>query len=143
VKFDPQDNKAEPIVKRLREDEVGWLVTVHEGTPRPVPVWFLWDGNRQLLIYSSPTALKTKTIVEHPQCSFHFNSDEHGGEIAILDGRIDRADDLPPMIDNPSYAAKYMAALKAYTSEMKTTNEAVSSEFSVPLVMTIENARSW
>jgi len=141
--FDPKDSKVESIVKRLREDEVGWLVTVHEGTPRPVPVWFLWDDDRSLLIYSAPRALKTKTVDAHPQCSFHFNSDEHGGGIAILDGRIARDDSVPPMLDNPAYVAKYTAALKAYTAEMKTTDEAVSEEFSVPLVMAIENARGW
>jgi PPOX class probable F420-dependent enzyme len=141
--FDPKDSKVESIVKRLREDEVGWLVTVHKGAPRPVPVWFLWDGDKSVLIYSSPKALKTKTIAGHPQCSFHFNSDEHGGEVAILDGQIARAEDVPAMIDNPPYVTKYTDALKAYNAEMKTTSEAVSAEFSVPLVMTIEEARGW
>jgi PPOX class probable F420-dependent enzyme len=141
--FDPKDGKVESIVKRLRDDEVGWLVTVHKGTPRPVPVWFLWDGDRSLLIYSAPDALKVRSVETNPQCSFHFNSDEHGGEVAILYGRVARGDGVPPMLDNPPYLAKYTAALQAYTATMKTTDEAVSAEFSVPLVMSIEDARAW
>ena len=35
--------------RRLREEEVIWLVTVgQDGTPQPSPVWFLWKGGRRL-----------------------------------------------------------------------------------------------
>ncbi|HEY8681497.1 MAG TPA: pyridoxamine 5'-phosphate oxidase family protein [Candidatus Dormibacteraeota bacterium] len=33
--------------KRLREETIGWLVTVSgDGRPQPKPVWFTWDGQR-------------------------------------------------------------------------------------------------
>ena len=32
------------IANQLANDEIMWLTTVDaNGTPQPVPVWFLWD----------------------------------------------------------------------------------------------------
>lgn len=141
--FDPGDKKFEAVVKRLRDDEVGWLVTVHKNTPRPVPVWFLWDGGRKLLVYSSPSSLKTRTIAEHPEVAFHFNSTEQGGEVAILYGRVEQANHVPSMLDNGAYMAKYRGPLDAHAAATNTTDQAINDEFAVPLVMTIDDARSW
>jgi PPOX class probable F420-dependent enzyme len=143
MKFNPSDTRVAEIVKRLRDDEVGWLTTVHDGTPRPVPVWFLWDGDRELLVYSSEAALKTKTIETHPQCSFHFNSTPEGGDVAILNGRIRRGSAIPLMLENSVYMAKYLRPLTEHAAEANTTQEAISNEYRVPLVMTIEEARGW
>ena len=36
--------------RRLREDRIGWLVTVgQDGTPQPNAVWFAWDGSSLLI----------------------------------------------------------------------------------------------
>ena len=33
--------------RRLREEIIGWLTTVTpDGQPQPIPVWFVWDGER-------------------------------------------------------------------------------------------------
>jgi PPOX class probable F420-dependent enzyme len=143
MSFDPSDEKLAAIVKRLRDDEVAWLVTVHEGAPRPVPVWFLWDGNDRLLVYSSASALKVKSIQHHPEVAFHFNSTEQGGEIAILYGRMERTSGLPSLLDNRDYMRKYDGPLKSHARETGTTPEAISAEFHVPLVMAIERAHGW
>jgi PPOX class probable F420-dependent enzyme len=141
--FDPNDSKLANIVKRLRDDEVGWLVTVQDGAPRPVPVWFLWDGKDTLLVYSPPNSLKTKTVGAHPQVAFHFNSADDGGDIAILYGHAGKADGIPPLLENHAYMAKYSASLKAHAEAIGTTPEAISAEYNVPLVMTIERANGW
>jgi PPOX class probable F420-dependent enzyme len=141
--FDPKVEAAASIVRRLEGDEIGWVVTTHKGTPRPVPVWFLWDGDRTVLIYSARNALKVKSAAADPRSAFHFNSDEHGGEVAILYGQLAHRSGTPPMIENERYMTKYREALKAYTADMKTTEEAVSAEFSVALHFLIDDSNAW
>ena len=54
--------------ERLRENVIGWLTTVTtDGAPRPIPVWFLWDGDRELLLYSRPGKRKLANIEANPQ----------------------------------------------------------------------------
>ena len=39
---------GERAQRRLRDDKLAWLTTTSaDGTPQPVPVWFLWDGARR------------------------------------------------------------------------------------------------
>jgi PPOX class probable F420-dependent enzyme len=143
VPFDPKAEASAAIVKRLREEEVGWLVTIAGDAPRPVPVWFLWDGDRSALIYSEPVALKVKSSAKNPRAALHFNSDEHGDAIAILYGSVERVSDAPPLIDNAPYMKKYDAAMKRLTAAMQSTAEAVSAAYNLALRFTIEDARSW
>lgn len=57
------------VERRLRNDRIGWLTTVGaDGTPRPSPIWFLWDG-LTLLIYSRAETPKLANIARHPRIS--------------------------------------------------------------------------
>jgi PPOX class probable F420-dependent enzyme len=41
--------------RRLRDEIIGWLTTVApDGQPQPIPVWFVWDGDRSIRMYSQP-----------------------------------------------------------------------------------------
>jgi PPOX class probable F420-dependent enzyme len=141
--FDPKSESHQAIAKRLADDEVAWLTTVHGDAPRPVPVWFLWDGDQQVLVYSNPKALKVNTARENPHASLHFNSDEHGGQIAIVDGELRLEESGASMIENEPYVRKYRAAMDTYHEEMKTTDQALSDEFSVRMILRITGARGW
>ena len=39
--------------RRLHEEIIGWLTTVtpERRSRSPIPVWFLWDGDRSILLY--------------------------------------------------------------------------------------------
>src|ERR1700694_5543987 len=54
--------------RRLRDERLGWLITTSaDGTPQPVPVWFLWDGTASFLLYSTPRTAKLRNIAERPR----------------------------------------------------------------------------
>jgi hypothetical protein len=82
-------------------------------------------------------------VTKHAHCAFHFNSTDEGGEVAILYGRIAREDDMGTMVTNSAYYAKYKGPLEELAADRKTTPEAIAAEYSVPLVMAIEDSTGW
>ncbi len=96
------------VARRLREEKLGWLTTVRpDGTPVPVPVWFLWDGDASFLIYSRPGTAKLRNIARNPKASFSLDGDGRGGDIVVVLGEARVAGDEPPADRVPEYVAKY------------------------------------
>ena len=53
--------------RRLHEAIIGWLTTVAaDGGPRPIPVWFLWDGGDSILLYSPPREAQAREHRREP-----------------------------------------------------------------------------
>jgi len=100
------------LQRHLRNDAIAWLVTVDaDGMPQPSPVWFLWDADGSLLMYSEPTAKKVRNIRERPRVAIHFNGDANGGDIAILTGCAS-VDATAPRADAiAAYVEKYRDGL--------------------------------
>ncbi|HUY73567.1 MAG TPA: TIGR03667 family PPOX class F420-dependent oxidoreductase [Candidatus Dormibacteraeota bacterium] len=97
--------------KRLREDSVGWLVTVSsDGTPQPNPVWFSWDGE-SILVYSKPGQAKLRNIEANPRVALHLDSRSHGDDIVIViaGAAIDRT--ARPVHQNAPYVTKYRSEM--------------------------------
>ena len=100
------------VERRLREDTIGWLVTVGaDGTPQPNPVWFLWDGETAL-IYSIPSQAKLKNVERNPNVALHLDSLDGGDDIVILTGTAE-VDPAAPGVDrNQPYVDKYRSEIK-------------------------------
>jgi PPOX class probable F420-dependent enzyme len=113
--------------RRLREDAIGWLVTVRpDGTPIPVPVWFVWDGE-SILVYSQPRTGKVRNIAANPRAALHLRTDEHGDDVVVLIGTA-RVDPGAPRGDaNPAFVAKYAGLIAG----MHTTVDAMAADYSV------------
>ena len=93
--------------RRLREDEIGWFVTVRpDGTPIPVPVWFTWDGET-ILLYSQPRTGKLRNIAANPRVSFHLDTDEHGDDMIVVTGTASVDGTAPRADEHPAYREKY------------------------------------
>lgn len=93
--------------RRLREDRIGWLVTVGaDGTPQPNPVWFSWDGE-SLLIYSEPAQAKLTHIERNSNVALHLDSRDSGDDIVIVLGRASLDPSAPAVDQNPHYVTKY------------------------------------
>ena len=76
------------VARHLREDRVAWLTTVTPGgSPLPAPVWFWWDGNDGVFVFSLPDTARTRNIEANPKVSLNFAGDGSGGDIVILSGR--------------------------------------------------------
>ena len=106
--IDTNTEFGERVQRRLTEETIGWLTTVTAGgQPQSVPVWFLWQEDETLLLYSQPDTPKLRNIKNNPHVSFNLDSDGRGGNIVRLEGPAAIAEDAPPATDVPAYLEKY------------------------------------
>jgi len=125
--------------RRLREEIIGWLTTVTtRGAPRPIPVWFLWDGDRSILLYSRPEKRKLENIAANPNVSLNLDSDRVDADIVICWGEI-RVSDDPPANRVPDYVEKYAERIAA----LGWTPESFAGDFSVPLRIDVTRIHGW
>jgi PPOX class probable F420-dependent enzyme len=125
--------------KRLREEIIGWLTTVTpEGAPRPIPVWFLWDGDRSILLYSRPEKRKLANMKANPNVSLNLDSDGIDADIVICWGEMRESDD-PPSNEVPEYLEKYRERIAA----LGWTPEGFAADFSVPLRIDVSRIHGW
>jgi PPOX class probable F420-dependent enzyme len=137
VKLDPNNAFHARVAERLKTEAVGWFVTTGpDGTPQPSPVWFLWDGADSLLIYSQHTP-KLANITNQPRVAFHFNSDEHGGNVVTFTGTARLDSQHPKAADFQPYLDKYAAGI----ADIGYTVEQFSGGFSEPVIVTLEKVR--
>jgi PPOX class probable F420-dependent enzyme len=123
--------------RRLREERIAWLTTVSpRGTPRPVPVWFLWDGDASILLYSRRDKPKLRNIAENPRVSLNLDGNGEGGDIVVCLGRASVSDD-PPADQVDEYVEKYNALIE----RNRWTPASFASDYSVPLRVAISRIR--
>ncbi len=105
--------------RRLHEAIIGWLTTVsRDGGPQPIPVWFLWDGGRSVILYSRPDKRKLQNIASNPKVSLN---------------------DDPPADQIPEHVDKYAGRIAA----LSWTPESFAADFSVPLRITLTRIHGW
>jgi PPOX class probable F420-dependent enzyme len=93
--------------RHLREESCVWLTTVTpKGAPLPSPVWFLWDGNESVVMYSLPSA-RIANLKGNPRVTLNFRGDEEGGDIVIFSGTAAADPELPGADANEAYVNKY------------------------------------
>jgi PPOX class probable F420-dependent enzyme len=125
--------------RRLHDEIIGWLTTVTpEGAPRPIPVWFLWDGDRSMLLYSRPEKRKLANIAQNPNVSLHLDSDRIEADIVVCWGELRISDD-PPSDQVPDYVTKYRERIAA----LGWTPESFAADFSVPLRLELTRIHGW
>jgi PPOX class probable F420-dependent enzyme len=125
--------------RRLHEAIIGWLTTVTpDGAPRPIPVWFLWDGDRSILLYSRPEKRKLANMAANPHVSLNLDSDGIDADIVICWGEM-RVSDEPPSNEVPAYAEKYAKRIAA----LGWTPESFAADFSVPLRIDLTRIHGW
>ena len=93
--------------RRLHEERLAWLTTVSpRGTPQPVLVWFMWDGEASILLYSQPDTPKLRNIAQNPRVSLHLDGNGQGGDVVVCVGEASVSDD-PPAHQVDEYVKKY------------------------------------
>ena len=130
---------GERAQRRLRDDKLAWLTTVTaDGTPQPVPVWFLWDGALSFLIYSKPDTAKLRNIAARPRVSLHLDGNSQGGDIVVVLGDAAVTSERPAA-EVPEYVEKYAAFIARNTW----TPESFAGDYSVPLRITATGLRGF
>ena len=124
---------GERAARRIRDELVGWLVTVSPaGAPQPVPVWFLWDGAGSVLLYSRPGKPKLRNIEANPRVSLHLDGNGRGGDIVVLSGTAAVSDD-PPADRVDEYVEKYGPLIEGNGW----TPASFAADYSVPVRITL------
>jgi PPOX class probable F420-dependent enzyme len=125
--------------RRLREDIIGWLTTVTpDGAPRPIPIWFLWNGDRSILLYSRPEKRKLANLAANPRVSLNLDSDGVDADIVICWGEAHVSND-PPANEVPAYVEKYAERIAA----LGWTPDGFAADFSVPLRIDLSRIHGW
>ena len=108
IEIDESTEFGARVTRHLREDVVVWLTTVSQrGGPVPTPVWFLWDGDESVLVFSLEKAVRVRHIETNPRVSLNFTGDGRGGDIVVLSGEAHVDADAPLATGVDEYIAKY------------------------------------
>jgi PPOX class probable F420-dependent enzyme len=135
--LDENTEFGQRATRRLREELLAWLTTVSpRGTPQPVPVWFLWDGDASILLYSRPDKPKLRNIAGNPQVSLHLDGNGQGGDVVVCQGQAAVSDD-PPAHEVVDYVEKYASLIE----RNRWTPESFAADYSVPLRIAITRIR--
>jgi PPOX class probable F420-dependent enzyme len=132
VKLDTTTEFGARAARRLREEQIGWLVTVSAGqAPQPIPVWFLWDG-QTMLLYSQPDTAKLRNVARNPRVALHLDGDGQGGDVVVLTGEARVVTDVPAANQVPAYLEKYRQGM----ARIGMTPDAFARTYSVAVRIT-------
>ena len=125
---------------RLSRETLAWFTTVNaKGRPITLPVWFLWDGGDEVLIYSLTDAARLRNIAANPNVSLHLDGDKLGGEVVVLEGLASIDSDHPPANEVPEYVDRYRGYMNAYGW----TPEWFAGRYSVAIRIKVDHVRQW
>ena len=124
------------VARHLREDRVVWLTTITpSGKPLPAPVWFWWDGEETVRVFSLPDTGRVRNVENNPNVSLNFAGNGQGGDIVILSGEVTIGDDRADQ--HEAYAEKYGWGFE----RIGLTPQQFADKYSVPLHVRITKVR--
>jgi PPOX class probable F420-dependent enzyme len=117
---------------------VAWLTTVNgDGRPFPSPIWFFYEDDGTVLIYSQPNKVKLRNIASNAAVTLNFNADEHGNNVIVLDGAAVIDESANPASNHDAYIVKYRGGIES----IDMTPESFAAEFSVPIRVVLQKVR--
>ena len=115
--------------RRLRDEIVIWMTTITpDGSPLPRPVWFLWDGDESVVMYSRASP-RVRNLEANPRVALHFDGDGGGGDIIVFTGSAAVDPELPPADGSPEYLEKY----DEHIAGIGMTPESFAQVYNVPV----------
>lgn len=140
LQIDTATEYGQRVRRRLRDEQVIWLTTVdRQGRPQPSPVWFLWQGDDTLLIYSQPDKPKLRNIAANPRVALSFNTDDAGDDVVVFAGTARIMPEIGPATGVTAYIAKYKTGI----ANLNSTPDQFAADYSVPVRVTLDRARGF
>lgn len=94
--FDPSNEVHARVLARLESEQVAWIGSNgRDGFPHAVPVWFLWLGDRAVVL-SQPDTAKARNLRADPKVLLHLEAGEDGEQLAVLRGVATVSDGAGP-----------------------------------------------
>jgi PPOX class probable F420-dependent enzyme len=138
--IDTSTEFGQRVRRRLETEIVIWLITQGKnGTPQPSPVWFVPDGDDEIVIYSQPDKPKLRNISDRPTVALNFSATESGGDVVVFHGEARVDHDAPACSDVPSYVQKYAEGIAG----LGMTPESFAAEYSVPIRVSLTRLRGF
>jgi PPOX class probable F420-dependent enzyme len=123
------------VAAHLRDDVVVWMTTVTpRGSPLPSPVWFHWDGEDSVIMFSQPGA-RQRNIEANPRVTLNFAGDGRGGDVVVLSGPATIEEPSPERVE--AYVAKYAK----HITRIGQTPESFRARYSVPIRIELTRLR--
>jgi PPOX class probable F420-dependent enzyme len=123
--------------RHLTDEIVVWLTSVSpRGAPLPMPVWFLWDGDDSVVVYSQPGA-RVRNVESNPHVTLNFAGDGGGGDIVVLSGTVTIDRDGAGADRDAAYVAKYAD----HIARIGHTPQSFANRYSVPVRIRLERLR--
>jgi PPOX class probable F420-dependent enzyme len=137
--FDLTSRFGRHVNRRLRQEKIIWLTTVDShDTPQPRPVWFHWDG-KTTLIFSENDKAKLRHLARNPRVALNFNTDEEGGDVAVIVGDAKILADPPASSRITAYLRKYSQGIKS----LDMTAAEFRDAYTVPILVTPQSMRGF
>jgi PPOX class probable F420-dependent enzyme len=125
------------VARHLRQEIVVWMTTVKPaGEPVPMPVWFFWDGDESVRMYSRRSP-RVRNVEANPHVSLNFAGDGRGGDVVVLSGRATADPDMPPADQDADYVAKY----RDHIARIGMTPETFAQAYEVPVRIQLTRVR--
>jgi len=125
------------VARHLRDEVVVWLTTVSPaGAPLPMPVWFTWDGDATVRMYSRPTA-RVRNLEANPRVSLNFGGDGGGGDIVVLSGGATIERDAPGADRDDAYLEKY----RSHITRIGLEPASFAERYNVPVLIRLTRLR--
>lgn len=126
--------------RRLENERIVWLITQGKnGTPKPSPVWFTWDGDDEVVIFSQPDTPKIRNINARPAVALSFNATPSGGDVVIFEGEARHDPASASAAERPAYVEKYQDGFAG----LNLTPEAFAAEYSAPIRVKLTRLRGF
>jgi PPOX class probable F420-dependent enzyme len=137
---DPIHAKA---LRMLDDDLIAWFVTTaRDGSPRAVPVWFLWQGGR-MVVMSEPETGKVAAIRRGAPVLMHLQAGgPFGDDVVILHGTAEVAEQSMSewlAANREAFVDKYDEAIDSYGAPM----DAIAEKYSTVIVFTPTRVQAW
>jgi len=107
------------------------------GVPVPNPVWFVWDGDETVQVFSLASAARVRHIEANPRVSLNFDGDGSGGDIVVLSSRATVERDAPPANRVQPYVEKNGWGFE----RLGVSPEQFAQRYSVPIHIRITRLR--
>jgi PPOX class probable F420-dependent enzyme len=137
---DPIHAKA---LRMLDDDLIAWFVTTaRDGSPRAVPVWFLWRDGR-IVLMSEPDTGKVAAVRRGAPVLIHLHAGgPFGDDVVILHGTAEIAEQSMTewLAENrAAFVEKYVEAIDSYGTPM----ESIAEKYSTVIVFTPTRVQAW
>ncbi|MBO0779807.1 MAG: pyridoxamine 5'-phosphate oxidase family protein, partial [Ktedonobacteraceae bacterium] len=107
--------------------------------PHLVPVWFLWNGEDEILIFSQPENQKIRNMRQNNRVVLALEALKGGDDVVLLDGRAEIITDPEVKATMAAYVEKYGARLQ----EMNWKIEDMAQSYSQAIRITLTHIKSW